>query len=443
MAKPIPTSFYQGQAIQPRKRRFDIFAVFVLYQSGTLSVVTSTLFVWPLLGRILSQNALGGISFHLAVASILAPVLCLGSHLYLTNRIASRKDVGIAIEARAAVALTMTLYLISIITVLISFIVESPDALISVSLSCGLSAYLVTSGVMRGVNRPRAFALFVFTVQVLGLLGLGLATASTEELRSGVFLYVLIIGMPVFSQYSILKEHLVSVEPRSVMRALGKSASLIPHLVLAVALLMMMRVLVSVQLGDQAAANYTFASLIIGGSITVGASLDAHWSVRAQASKTTYSLARLLSRNQNKTQMLLLVVSAGLVLFLLFGLNLWLPIGYDSSGLKIAVICALPAASLQAIADGRAAVLMWMNRPGLVSVGTAMGTSVAIGLAFLLLPEFGWQVIGLVLTSGLSIRTLVTALSARRVCPESRVGSLNFFLLIIQAIFASILLATV
>lgn len=435
---PVPVHDFEV-----RQQRFGALSQFVLYQSGMLSVVVTTLFVWPLIGRILDQGALGSISFHLAVASILAPALCLGSNLYLANRMASGRSSSIATEVRTAIILTASLYSVSLLTSIISLAVPPSDVLISISLSCATSAYLVTSGVMRGIDRPGPFALFVFSVQVLGLLGLGLVTASTGELRGGVLVYVLMIGTPVVVQHAMLKEHMAYVAPWSMMRALTKSASLVPHLVLAVALLMMMRVLVSVRLGSEAAANYMFASLIIGGSITIGASLDAHWSVRAQVSTTAHSLTRLLSRNQNRTQLILLTVSAALALFLTFALDVWLPVGYDRTGMKVAVVCALPAASLQAIADGRAAVLMWLGRPGLVSVGTALGTSVTIALAFLLLPLCGWQVIGLVLPLGLSVRAIMTALFARRVCPQSHLGLLPLFLLFAQIMLALALLATV
>lgn len=424
------------------RRKLTIISDFILYQSGTICVVLTTLFVWPFLGRILSPILLGELSFQLATASILAPALCLGAHLYLANRMASRRDLGIQIEARTAVALTFTLYTTSLLAIGSSFLFDSQDVLISVGLSCAISAYLVTSGVMRGIDRPKPFGVLVFCVQVLGLVGLGWGAATTGELRSGIVIYVMMIGIPVLAQHLMLKEQKMPASWRSMMSMLGKSARLVPHLVLAVALLMMMRVLVAVQLGNQAAANYTFASLIIGGSITIGASLDAHWSVRAQASKTMNVLTTALSRNQCKTQVILLVSSAGVSLFLFLGLGLWLPADYDSVGVSVAVICSLPAASLQAIADGRAAVLMWTNKPGLVSVSTALGTLVTIALAYFLLPIYGWAVLGAVLTAGLSVRAVLTTLSSRLICPQSRVGTRNLALLFAQFVFAAALFST-
>lgn len=424
-----------------RQKWVSALPIFLLYQSGTLCVVLTTLLVWPFLGRVMSQSRLGEISMHLAIASIMAPALSLGTHLYLANRLASERDDGIAVEARTAVSLTSVLYLVAILAVFGSLMLTGPGFLISVSLSCASSSYLVTAGVARGVDRPAIFAVFALTVQVVGLFGLGFVTATTDDLRTGVLVYVLTIGIPVAFQYLLLRKQVGPVDSSSVMRILRASASLVPHLVLAVALLTMMRVLVALLLGNQAAANYTFASLIIGGSITIGASLDAHWSVRAQAAPTIHALTLTLSRNQSKTQMLLLVTSVGVALFLFVGLNLWLPAGYDAEGVILAVLCALPAASLQALADGRAAVLMWMDRPGLVSASTAIGTSVTIVLAYFLLPEFGWPVIGMVLTVGLSVRALATAWCARIVCPLSRVGSRNFVMLSIQVVSAVTLFA--
>jgi O-antigen/teichoic acid export membrane protein len=432
-----------SRVVAKRLRWMTALPNFVLYQSGTLCVVLTTLLVWPFLGRVLTQSQLGEVSLHLAIASIMAPALALGTHLYLANRFASERNLGKAAEARTAVSLTSTLYLVAILAVAGSFILAEIGVLLPVALSCASSSYLVTAGVTRGINRPVMFAVFALAVQVIGLFGLGFVTAATDDLRTGVLAYVLTIGVPVASQYLLLRRQLGPVEWSGVMRILRASASLVPHLVLAVALLTMMRVLVALQLGNQAAANYTFASLIIGGSITIGASLDAHWSVRAQAAPTIHELASKLSRNQSMTQLLLLVSSVGVVLFLFMGLHLWLPSGYDAEGVIIAVICALPAASLQALADGRAAVLMWMDRPGLVSASTALGTSVTIMLAYFLLPEFGWPVIGIVLTVGLSVRALATFWSARIVSPLSRVGSRNFVMLSIQVVSAVMLFAFV
>ncbi|WP_427172300.1 hypothetical protein [Arthrobacter sp. 92] len=406
-----------------------------------MSVVITTVLIWPFLGRILNQSLLGELSLHFAIASILAPALCLGAHLYLANRMASGREIGIAVEARTAVTLTTALYAFSLLMTTSSFIFEFSNVLMSIGLSAAVSAYLVTSGVMRGIDRPRSFAFFAFSVQVIGLAGLGLAAAATEELRTGILAYDLMIGIPVAAQYLLLRHQLIAVRWRSITTTLVKSASLVPHLVLAVALLMMMRVLVSIQLGNQAAANYTFASLIIGGSLTVGASLDAHWSVRAQASKTVHSLSSVLSRNQHRIQIILLAASAGVALFLFFGLDLWLPAGYDSAGVRVAVICAIPAASLQALADGRAAVLMWTNSPALVSLSTSLGTLVTVALAYFLLPSYGWPVIGIALTGGLLVRTIIATLSTRLVCADSRVGALNYVILFVQFIFASTLFA--
>lgn len=435
---------HESKRFETRRRvvvrhKLRALKAFTLYQSGTLWVVLTTLLVWPFLGRVLSQSQLGEASVHLAIASIAAPALALGTHLYLANRFAAAKAQRSNVEARTALLLTSVLYLVAVLTICGSFVVVDAGVLLPVSLSFASAAYLVTAGVARGVDRPAIFAASGLAVQVLGLLGLGLAAAATDDFRRGVLAYVIMIGVPVAWQFVLLRNQMGIVPWSLVARTLRASSSLVPHLVLAVALLTMMRVLVAIQLGNEAAANYTFASLIIGGSITIGASLDAHWSVRAQAAPSSRTLNSELLRNQNRTQMLLLMTSTGVLFFLSVGLPLWLPAGYDSRGIVLAVLCALPAASLQAVADGRAAVLMWMDRSGLVSASTAVGTFVTFALAYLLLPEFGWPVIGIVLTTGLSVRALATTWSVHVVCPESRVGRGNFFMLAIQAASAATL----
>lgn len=449
--------FQEGRSVARRaykhpgiQNRFKIqsgklcaFRAFALYQSGTLCVVLTTLLVWPFLGRILSQDQLGEISFHLAIASIAAPALALGSHLYLANRFASLSALSSTVEARTAITLTSALYLISALATCGSFLLSDSGVLLLVALSSASGAYLVTAGVARGVDTPKMFAAGALLVQVLGLLGLGVAAAETADLRSGVLVYVGMIGLPVAFQFVLLRQRRGSVGCSRIARTLRAASTLVPHLVLAVALLTMMRVIVAIQLGTEAAANYTFASLIIGGSITIGASLDAHWSIRAQDASSSQSLDSRLLKNQKKTQTILLGTSASVMAFLSVGLPVWLPDGYFSHGIVLTVLCALPAASLQALADGRAAVMMWMGRPGLVSAATAAGTAVTIGLAYFLLPKFGWPVIGAVITAGMSVRFVTTTLIARAVCPESRVGKCNFLMLALQVVSAAALVALI
>lgn len=441
MARHVLARGWAGGLLGADRLKWTGAKAFILYQSGPLCIVLTTLLVWPFLGRILTQNQLGEVSMNLAVASVTAPALAVGAHLYLANRFASARGERSSAEAGTALSLTSALYLLAATSLCGSFMLGDPSVLMSLALSSASAAYLVTAGVSRGINRPAAFAVGAVVVQVLGLLGLGLATAATGDLRRGVLVYVTMIGIPVALQFVWLWQRVGTVKWGHITRTLRPALRLVPHLVLAVALLTMMRVMVAVQLGNEAAANYTFASLIIGGSLTIGASLDGHWSVRAQAALSSAALSTALSRNQARTQLILLATSLGVVLFLYAGLPTWLPDGYDSRGIILAVLCALPAASLQALADGRAAVLMWIDRPGLVSSSTAFGTTVTIALAYFLLPDFGWQMLGLVLTAGMSIRALATAWSARIVFPASRIGSHTFFMLGVQSIFATTLIA--
>lgn len=402
--------------------------------------MVTTLLVWPFLGRILSQSELGEISFYLAIASILAPALALGAHLYLANKLAATRSESSFVESQTAFLLTSALYLFALAALGVELLTDDRSPMLPLSLSCASAAYLVTAGVSRGENRPAVFGASALAVQVFGLMGLGFVTAETHELRYGVFVYVLVIAVPVILQYRLLRGRLRPGQWAHVRRTLRSAVRLVPHLVLVVALLTMMRVLVALQLGHEAAADYTFASLIIGGSITIGASLDAHWSVRAQAASSIEALNHELLRNQAKTQLLLVITSMGVIGFLFVGLPLWLPDGYNSGGIVFAVLCALPAASLQAIADGRAAVHMWIDKPGLVSSSTAVGTFITILLAFFLLPYFGWPVLGLVLTAGFFFRAVAAAGFARVENPEGRIGSKNIMFVASQFILATAVL---
>ncbi|WP_426996760.1 hypothetical protein [Pseudarthrobacter sp. N5] len=347
------------------------------------------------------------------------------------------------VEAQTAVILASALYATAVIFACGSFLAGPAEIQASIALSCALGAYLVTTGVARGINRPVTFAASMFLVQVCGLVALGMTTAVHQSLREGMLVYILIIGIPVCTLYWVLRNSLTRVTWHGIFGVLRKSSGLVPHLVLAVAMLMMIRILVSIRLGNDAVANYTFASLVIGGSITIAASLDAHWSVRAQASKSIDILQSALRRNQTKTQLLLMITSIGIALFLLLILDPWLPGGYDRNAVITAVLFALPGASLQAVADGRAAVLMWINRPALISVSTALGTFSTMLLAYYLMPIYGWPSVGLCLTTGLAVRAFTTIVMARKFSAGSTVGAVNLVFLLAQFLFASTLIVSV
>ncbi|GAP60602.1 hypothetical protein AHiyo1_41620 [Arthrobacter sp. Hiyo1] len=414
---------------------------FFLFQSGPASIIVTTLFVWPLLGHILDQRLLGELSLQLAISSIASPALCLGTNLYLANRLSAGPESDRRSEAKTALWVTGVLYGLSGLLAFSSLFLDAWLFLIPFALSCANAAYLVTSGVMRGIDQPVPYSIVTFVVQIFGLFSLGFLASISHRLQIAVLAYVGVITIPVLWQYCLLRKKTLHTEIRSIVPVLRASASLVPHLVLAVALLMMMRILVSLKVNNEAVANYTFAALIIGGTLTVAASLDAHWSIRAQASPSLASLTGVLRRNQTRIQTILLFMSGGIVLFLFLGLRVWLPPGYDAKHLVLTVLLALPAAAMQALADGRSAVLMYFNKAGRVSIATMVGAVTTLIMAYTLLPIYSWPVAGLCVTAGMFSRMVAVNVFARQIFRTNTVGALGAAMVMVQILYAGVLLA--
>lgn len=407
-------------------------ARFFLFQSGPIAIGITTLLVWPFLGNILNKDLFGQLSLQLAISSVLAPGLCLGASLYLANRLSTDPDANHSAEKKTAVCLSAVLFTLAILVSCVALAWGPANILLPLSLSSVNAAYLITSGVMRGLDRPAEFAAHTFLVQIAGLLTLGTVAKLTNSLQTAVLAYSIVISVPVISQYFMLRKVSKKTKLKATIPVMRKSLGLVPHLVLAVALLMMMRIIVSFLLGNVAVANYTFAALIIGGTLTIAASLDAHWSVRAQSSSSIDTLVIQLRNNQTKIHSILLVICTLVVVFLFFGLDLWLPPAYENAPVVWAVILALPAAPMQAIADGRAAILLYLDRSRAVSAATALGAAVTFICAIVVLPFFGWPAAGVCITAGMLARMLATIFLASRFTQGQSIGRAARIMLGIQ-----------
>ncbi|WP_422935379.1 hypothetical protein [Sinomonas sp. P47F7] len=280
---------------------------------------------------------------------------------------------------------------------------------VSISISTSTAVFLLCSSLLRGLNFPKTFATVTLYIQVFALLCMGVA-ATEHGLLVGTAVYVGLSAAPVLVVHLLTHTHKSFATKSEVSRVLTLAISLVPHLVMAVATMLLMRVLVGFSLGTAAAANYMFASLLIGGALTVGASLDAHWSTRAQVASTSGLLSQILVRNQARIQVALLLVSLAVTLFIFLALDTWLPSTYDRQGVVGAVAMGLPAAALQAAADGRSALLMWLGRTLQISVATATGGLTTLALALVLLPSYGWQTAGLCITAGMAARAILATL---------------------------------
>lgn len=409
---------------------------FALYQVGPICIVISTLLIWPALGRFLSPATVGDLSLILATMSLLSPVLCCGAHLYVANRLASAEMQARLPEVQTAAVLSLGLYGLSIVASASGLLLDWPMVQISVALASANAAYMVASGVMRGANQAWQFALISFVIQVVGLAALGFAFLVSDSFRLGVAAYIILIALPVSMQWKLLRVHVGKFNLPAVVGVLRLSVNLVPHLLLSVALLMAMRIVVSVRLGSEEVAYYTFAALLIGGTLTVASSLDAHWSIRAQSSLSPEAMRVVLQKNQMRCQVLLLLASLMMVTFLVVVLKVWLPSGYDHRSVMLAVLLGLPAAAMQSVADGRSALLVWSGRPGRISVSTAAGTFVTLGTAYVLLPVFGWPIAGVCISLGTALRMFCSILLARYVHPQSAVGFQTLLMVSIQILAA-------
>lgn len=349
-----------------------------------------------------------------ATSSLLAPALSLGLSHYLANRLALSSNLSRAAELKATRVLANILYGIALIGVCAGLLAHETVFCVAIAISAPTAVFLLCSSLLRGLNFPKTFATLTVFVQVIALLCLGLTVSVGNNILLGAAVFVGMSAAPLLVVNILARNPRGSATPAEVSRVLTLAATLVPHLVMAVATMLLMRLLVGIALGTAAAANYMFASLLIGGSLTIGASLDAHWSTRAQAATTLSQLSQILERNQARIQTSLLLVSLAATIFILAALNVWLPSSYDRRGVVVTVALGMSAAAFQAAADGRSALLMWLGKTFQISVATAAGGLSTLGLALLVLPLNGWQVAGLCIAAGMAVRAVLATIFSLR-----------------------------
>ncbi|WP_157510053.1 lipopolysaccharide biosynthesis protein [Frondihabitans sp. Leaf304] len=412
---------------------------FLAFQAGTASVGITALFVWPWIGRQISQSELGTISGCLAVASIAAPLLTMALHLTLANHFSHDPGSKRNTEGRVAFSWTLGLAATSIILSLANY--SGVLVIDVVALSAASAVSLMVTGTTRGLNAPGAFALATFVSQIGGLivLGFGLAVGS---LHVGVVLYVLFSAVGLIIQTVLVGQNPFRRNYEGALALLRRSSRLVPHLILAVVLLMTMRLLVGAIEGPSALGQFQYASLLIGAVTTFASTLDAHWSVRAQAERTSEGLSQRLSEQQTRVQMTLVVVTLVSVAFCAFGLRFWLPSGYPIDSIRLAVLLALPAGAFQAFADGKAAFAMWHSANGMVSRSTVIGVASALLSGLFLVSLGGWPLVGLALLIGSVIRAGVIWVSAKSLPGFSRFPTSARVLIIVQIVISIISVLT-
>ena len=380
----------------------------------------TTLIVWPVLGRVLAPAALGQLSGVLAASSILAPVITLGTHLHVANRLA--RDPARAKGADGRLVRTILGILIALAAASIvglactRGIVPLQITAIVTSTACSILAV----GVARGLDRAAFFAVLTIWSQFLALLLLTVVAALSGSLDAGIATYAsaLVLGsVVVLPLVKAGSDPASSERPREIAL---RSVHLVPHLVLAVATLLLARIVVGIVSGPVGLAGFQYASLLIGGVTTIGASLDAHWSIRAQSAGNEQALADVLGRNLIRIQAMLIVVAAGVVFFVVVLLPVWLPPGYEVAAVRSAVLVSLSAGAFQALADNRSAALMWLGRSASVSAATTVGVAIGTVSCFAFVSAFGWEAAGAAIALGTAARALVTVLLLRHAAPHLR-----------------------
>ncbi|MBF4606078.1 hypothetical protein [Curtobacterium sp. VKM Ac-1393] len=377
----------------------------------------TTLLVWPLLGRLLPPAPVGQLSGVLAVSSILAPVVTLGAHLHVANRLAREPRRAGGADGRLVRLLLVVLIAVAALGV-IGLILAPQNSVLRVSaVVAATGCSILGLGVIRGLNRAGLYAALTIWSQFLSLLMLSMVAGIAGSLDAGLIVYVVALVMGTIVVVPLVnRQPDVDTQGRALRIGL-QSLGLVPHLVLAVATLLLARIIVGLITGPVGLAGFQYASLLIGGVTTIGASLDAHWSTRAQAATTASELRSLLNRNLVRIQAVLVAVAAAVVIFVFVFLPVWLPPTYDADAVRGAVLVSLSAGSFQALADNRAAALMWLGRSGAVSVGTIVGVVVASGSCFLLVLTSGWEAAGAGIALGTASRALVTSVLLRRAEP--------------------------
>lgn len=385
---------------------------FAAFQSGPVALAATALLVWPILGRLMEPSDIGRISGALAVASIAAPACTFGVHQHVPNLIARHGSRTKAVRELAISRVAALLWtVVSLLAAAVSGVSGSPAAATAAVVAAAASSIIV-AGTARGAADPCWYAIATVVVQIGGLLALGLTFAETRSLSLATVAYASVLAVPAFVQ--ALRYSGPLRVPRPFLHGvLQSSLGLVPHLVLAVALMMAMRLLVQVERGNAALGHYQYAALLIGAVTTLASSLDAQWSTAAQGMGTAAGVDQYLRRKQQHLQAFLLATCALVALFGMVALPLWLPEGYDVRPIRVALACALPAAALQAVADMLSARAMWAGQNRVVSGATAISVAIALVFAAFAIESVGWEMAGLAITVGAGSRTFALAVLSR------------------------------
>lgn len=341
-----------------------------LYLSGVLAVALNSLVFWPWLGHVLDVGDLAAVVGIATTSALIAPVVLAGLHAFALRTLAGGDEE----ERRFAYAAVPWAVLLAAVTAaagwaLVGIGHQLPGV---VAVWTGMtSAALIASAALRGVDAPRSFALHALISQSGALACLGLLSVTGVGLDRALLVTASALLVPslAVALYVARWDHLLE----SLRRAAKFSVPLVPHLVLAVGLVQVIKLLVVAVGSSQDVAAFQFAALVAGGATTVVQGFSSHLTTDALRAHGGAEFDAALQRAHESLYLLSGAGLAAMGLFVWTLLPAWLPDQVDQQAVVIGLALMAPSVLLQVIGDVGSAGLMKVARTSLVSLATGIG----------------------------------------------------------------------
>jgi O-antigen/teichoic acid export membrane protein len=392
-------------------RIFPKYGEFISTQSGMLFVFLNAVFLWPLLGSQLSAEDFGKIVFVLSITSLAGPIITFGLGISLSyHSLNPNSRVLRPIKHLASISTLVLTGLITVVFALQFVLAESYFLWIAViALSSSIS--LISVGATRNAKNPLTFALtnFFSSFVGFGLMTLSFAVYDSFALASiGYFISSLFLAALVFSNKSLSwPNSQLPFEKPQFSEAVKLSMSLAIHQSVSVGMILGIRVIVGITLGDKALGEFLFSALILGTGLTVLSSLDAFWSVRAQRASSISAILERQSSALTRGSQAVVILSVGSLVALHFLGDFWIPLKFQNSEVMLLVVFGMFSWIFQVLADSRASILIWLGKGSLVAAATTTGLVVLVISSCLLLPKFGLVAAALSMSFGAFTRAMI------------------------------------
>lgn len=375
--------------------------------AGVAAVGLNSVVVWPLLGRVAGAADLSTLIGVLAAAALVSPAVTLGTHAYVLRFLVH----GSATERNRAICLAWVALAVFVGVATVGAIVTlwlGTTMLIGWATAQGLA--LIAGALVRGVDRPSLFAVHALVSQAgsIGVVALLLwASADARQAMAGGV--AMILGSSALAIIGSVPRPEKAVDLRPALRF---AIPLVPHLVLAVGSIQLIRLFIASFGSAQEAANFHYSALLAGAGLTTIQALSAHLTTDALRAEDVQFLTEL-SHATGRLYLVVNIFLAGLGIFAWTFLEIWLP---DFLDVDIVTLCAAimaVAVFAQVRGDIAMAALMRASRTGAVSAGTALGMLAGAATFFLLfLVPIDLALVGAVsVLMAVGVRAGVTAVS--------------------------------